>query len=392
MAARVRLWKGSWYVFINHNRQRKSKCFGKGPTAKRVAEDAKRKIDAKLALGDLGILDNGHLDSPRFGDVAEEWLDRHAVLRSIRPSTLENYRSFTRHHLIPFFGRMPVAAITADVIEEFVTAKRAAGGSARFSGRALSGPSLRTGLMALRLILQRAVRAKILPANPMLDLALRLRADDDDNVDPFTVAELRAIFAAAHELDRDFETLLRLWAQAGPRAGEVLGLTHQELDLDKGRALIERTWSRGRLGPTKSGRSRLVSILHPVAQDTTNWKPGSTEESFAVLAGLRRLKIRNLDTGGFVFGKPPAPMRSSELHRQWRRVLVAAGVRYRSPEQLRHTFASVMLVAERAPAVCATAGRLAKRGRPASGLREMDASGARGDTQPRADDRSASGA
>jgi integrase len=32
-----------------------------------------------------------------------------------------------------------------------------------------------------------------------------------------------------------------------------------------------------------------------------------------------------------------------DLHRDWKRVLGAAKVRYRSPEQLRHTFASTML-------------------------------------------------
>jgi len=32
-----------------------------------------------------------------------------------------------------------------------------------------------------------------------------------------------------------------------------------------------------------------------------------------------------------------------ELHRAWRRVLTAAKVRYRAPEQFRHTFASAML-------------------------------------------------
>jgi integrase len=32
-----------------------------------------------------------------------------------------------------------------------------------------------------------------------------------------------------------------------------------------------------------------------------------------------------------------------DLHRDWKRALAAAKVRYRSPEQLRHTFASTML-------------------------------------------------
>jgi integrase len=37
------------------------------------------------------------------------------------------------------------------------------------------------------------------------------------------------------------------------------------------------------------------------------------------------------------------PWSSMEVHRAWKRVLLAAGVRYRSPEQLRHTWASTML-------------------------------------------------
>jgi integrase len=44
-----------------------------------------------------------------------------------------------------------------------------------------------------------------------------------------------------------------------------------------------------------------------------------------------------------VFGSGTRPLGSMELHRAWRRVLTAAKVRYRAPEQLRHTFASPML-------------------------------------------------
>lgn len=45
----------------------------------------------------------------------------------------------------------------------------------------------------------------------------------------------------------------------------------------------------------------------------------------------------------FLFGRGTAPMRSYDLHRDWRRALLPAGVRYREPEQLRHSFASNML-------------------------------------------------
>ena len=44
-----------------------------------------------------------------------------------------------------------------------------------------------------------------------------------------------------------------------------------------------------------------------------------------------------------MFGRGRVPLSPMELRRRWRRVLIAAKVRYRAPEQLRHTFASTML-------------------------------------------------
>lgn len=49
------------------------------------------------------------------------------------------------------------------------------------------------------------------------------------------------------------------------------------------------------------------------------------------------------DPEAFVFGRSRVPLSSMALHRRWRRTLTAAKVRYREPEQLRHTFASTML-------------------------------------------------
>src|SRR5438445_13267655 len=50
-----------------------------------------------------------------------------------------------------------------------------------------------------------------------------------------------------------------------------------------------------------------------------------------------------MDPEAFVFGRGRTPRSSMELHSAWRRVMAAAKVRYRAPEQLRHTFASTML-------------------------------------------------
>lgn len=127
------------------------------------------------------------------------------------------------------------------------------------------------------------VRAGHLHTNPLEGLR-GFKRNGDENVDPFTGAELRAILEAVAP-PADFATMLRLWAKTGMRAGEVAGLQCQDLDLEAGAALLRRTWSRQHLGPTKTGIIRSVSFLHPTTEATGECRPGLTQESRGLLAG-----------------------------------------------------------------------------------------------------------
>ncbi len=106
--------------------------------------------------------------------------------------------------------------------------------------------------------------------------------------------------------------------------------------------LIRRTWTRGRTGPTKTGRERLVSILRPVAEDIADWRAGAGTTR-SVLTAICQLKVQSLDPAGFLFTRDGGPWTSRSLNRAWRRVLASARVHYRVPEMLRHTFASTLL-------------------------------------------------
>jgi integrase len=275
--------------------------------------------------------------SPTFEAVAREWLVDYPARHSIRPNTLQNYQSFIDRHLIPFFGAMPVDAISVDRVEDFIAAKRASGGSSRFEGKPLADSSLATGLHTLGLILKRAVRRKLVPANVAREAEWR-GVQAIDRVDPFSTAELGKIQAAAVQIAaRDarrvyLPAMIAVWMRTGLRAGEVSGLQWQDVDLAAGTVRIERTYSRRRLGPTKTGRTRIVSMCHPIGEIVADWRPRSDE---AVIA-LRRLPVRGLEPSAFVFsdtgGATPLAVHANAL---WRRVLRAAGVR--------HTFASTML-------------------------------------------------
>jgi hypothetical protein len=56
MGVKVRLFECSWYIFINYRGRCKAKKIGEGAEARRKAEAAAKMIEAKLAMGDLGIV------------------------------------------------------------------------------------------------------------------------------------------------------------------------------------------------------------------------------------------------------------------------------------------------------------------------------------------------
>jgi integrase len=341
MGVKVREWKGAWWLFVDHQGRRKARRVGVGKAGKKSAELAAIQIQAKLAEGDGAAFNLGRTTCPTFATVAEEWLRKYPLRRAVRPNTMENYTSFARHHLIPFFGPMPITAITHESIENFIEAKRAPGGALR-GGKGLSDASLKVGCIVLALILRRAQKDKLIGSNPW-DLAEWSRVRRMEHVDPFTPAELRAILGAAETIDHDLAALIRVWAQSGGRAGEIFALRPEDVDLEPGLIHIRRTWSRRRLGPTKTGRDRCVSFLHPVTETTSEWRPGVTADSRAVLAALRGLAVQPIDPTGFLFTRKGAPWNGTVFNAAWRRVLARAHVRYRNPEQLRHTLASVLL-------------------------------------------------
>ena len=343
MGVKVRQRDGAWWVFVNHAKRRKAKRVGVGPSGKKAAQLAAVQIAAKLADGNMAVFDPPppRAAAPTFATVAEGWLEKYPTRRAIRLSTIENYTSFVKGHLLPFFGAMPITAIQADTIESFIEAKRAPGGALR-GGKGLADAALKVGCVVLALILRSAQKQKLIASNPWETVEWR-SAPRVERVDPFTPAELRAILGAAQSIDRDLATMLRVWAQTGARAGEIFALRPEDVDLERGTILIRRTWSRGRVGPTKTGRERSVSVLHPVTETTSEWRPGVTPDSRVVLTQLRKLAVQPIDPTAFLFTRNGAPWGARALSAKWQQVLARARVRYRNPEQLRHTVASTLL-------------------------------------------------
>src|SRR5262245_47056138 len=92
---------GVYWVFVSHDGHRQSKRVGDRKVAKAVAAG----IQKEIAKGAFRLIPEG----PTFAGLAKEWLEKYPLVNSISETTLENYRSFTEQHLIPYFKDTPVS-------------------------------------------------------------------------------------------------------------------------------------------------------------------------------------------------------------------------------------------------------------------------------------------
>jgi len=142
---------------------------------------------------------------------------------------------------------------------------------------------------------------------------------------PGSAACARRLFAAEQSL-----LLVRLAADSGARRGELAALRLSDLD---GRVLtIERSLSAGVLGPTKSGRTRRVTLGSGTADMIRRHFP----------AWAARVELEQ----DWLFSPSPrrsVPMTAGALSRRLARLGQAAGVEHAVLHRLRHGVATYLV-------------------------------------------------
>lgn len=141
-------------------------------------------------------------------------------------------------------------------------------------------------------------------------------------IDPFTADELAAIFA---ELRGQPATLYRLMAETGMRTGEVCGLQWSDVEPDA--ILVQATLWKGERRSTKTHQSRRVML---------------TNAAKAILKNHTATRFAGTWVFTTQYGNPYS---EEHLTDAWKAAVDRAGVRYRRPYTLRHTYASRALSA-----------------------------------------------
>ena len=96
MSVRICKRGRKWYVYVTHHGERKAKCVGR---SRQAAEQVRRKIEERLALGDLGFLEAEQKQVPSFNAYSQLWLEQYA---KVECKTLDG--SWIQQHIENPFG------------------------------------------------------------------------------------------------------------------------------------------------------------------------------------------------------------------------------------------------------------------------------------------------
>ncbi|EWG98532.1 Arm DNA-binding domain-containing protein [Halomonas sp. BC04] len=179
-------------------------------------------------------------------------------------------------------------------------------------------------------------------------MGITIRLPDDEDPDPFTQSEIEKILTTPTKRVQELN-LIKFALYDGPRISEAQALAWEDvLDVEKGIIRYRRAVVRGRFKVTKTKRSTRVHHLLKPARE-------ALQEQYALTGKLparvfeivdrdnrtvRKEKLRLVFLNS-MSGKPF--YENAIRQRFWKVHLEHAGVRYRGPNQCRHTFISQML-------------------------------------------------
>jgi len=310
--------RSGWWLFVNHNRERKTRKFDD----RKIALEVANRLRATLASGTFNLKSEG----PTLQEQAEKWLATYAQVHC-EPSTVQNYELALRKHVLPALGHKRLREITREDLQRLVAEKVNAG---------LSRSWIRIIIAPLRELLNHAMDDGLLDRNPALRLARFSRKAEAQKgrIDPLTPEEeLRLLETAERDYPRWYPLFLTA-LRTGMREGELLALEWGQIDFAGGYIQVERSLSCGKVVPTKSGRIRRIPLSPVLAETLAALKEVRTAEATYLGQLLSPIVFctrngRHLDPGTVLDA--------------FYRCLERAGLRRVRFHDLRHTFATRLI-------------------------------------------------
>jgi integrase len=264
------------------------------------------------------------------GTTVADQLDTWLGLQLKEASTLKGYRVAVRW----WQARIGAVALKALKHSQILTALA--------TEPAWSGKTRNNKVSVLRQALQLAIRDGALAANPCdgIEAAPHQRQQPD----PFSLEEAEAILVDLRShYDAQVANYFELKFFTGMRTSESLALKWDSIDWRRGHMVVSEAIVLGEHKVnTKTNDARAVQL---------------NSRALGALKAQKPHTFMDRSKGGWVFLDPATGERwaDDEPPREmyWRPALKRLGIRYRSPYQTRHSYATIMLMSGVTPAYAA---------------------------------------
>ncbi len=216
----------------------------------RTQAEVRKKLTAKVQEVDMGIF-----SAPNKLTVGA-WLDEWATnyLGGVKPSTVDQYCYQIRVHLRPTLGSVKLEALSAPMIQKVYNEKLREG---------LSAKSIRNVNGVLHAAMKQALKMGLIRVNPC-DSVVLPRVEKKE-IHPLDESQISTFLQTIK--GHRFEALFVITLFTGLREGEVLGLTWDAVDMDKGMLVVNKQLQKARgkggaysLVPTKNSKSRCITL------------------------------------------------------------------------------------------------------------------------------------
>jgi integrase len=294
--------------------------------------ECERKLRQAMTDADRGLIfDRADL---KLGPYFDGWLK--AIRDTVRQRTWERYESIVRVHIKPALGAAKLQALTPNHLRALYRDKLDAG---------LAPRTVNYIHVTLHKALKDAVSDGLIPKN--VAAAVRSPRPEKPEIHPLTREQARRLLDAASKNSDRFEALYIVALHCGLREGELLGLRWEDLNLDAGTLAVRRTLSETRTGHKfelpKNGTGRSVKLSQRAVEALKSHRAYQNEE---------RLKAGSLwQDHDLVF--PTAigtTMSGTNLTgRHFKPLLKKAGLPASRLHDLRHTCATILLMAGKHP-------------------------------------------
>ena len=331
MGVKIRKRGGKWYVFVNYHGRRKAKCVG---SSREVAEQVRRQLEAKLALGDLAIFGDDE-ERQTFGSYADKWLKDYARVEC-KTSTADGYEGVVEQYLRPRFGNRALDQIKRDDIKAMIN---------ELVAKDLSRNTVRNALCVIRGIFNDAIEGGIVEVNPAARLGRFTRTAKTAEVKgtSLTPAEAEQFLQAAKEICPEYHPLFLMALRAGLRRGELVAVQWGDIQFGRDEhdanrfIVVQHNYVRREHTTTKSKKSRRVDMSRELRRVLIELRDKRLLEAF--------LSGKNDISEELVFPSPEGSILDPDnlYHRYFQPVLSRAGLRKIRLHDLRHTFGSLLI-------------------------------------------------